>query len=286
MSNLLMSRKEVAEYLGVTPQTVSNWINKGIIKAAHDEGRAVYVSRAVVEKFADDLRMTSDDENKIREYVNMKHEEKKHFAELWGDMNTTKINRNQLNSYIEIVQLGVIKAFELCGDKLTGREKGIIKKALALKPTTEIAEEYNVSRTMVNHLIRRVLVKMKRLESVETYTNLANENAQLNQQVKMIKERNEQMKNLFIAAIQGIDIEKSPTISDANIDLLATKIENIGFSRRLTNACRRAGYTLGDVIQYRYDDLCKLRNMGKKSMDELIEFMGKYGLKFGNKRIE
>lgn len=286
MSNLLMNRKEVAEYLGVTPQTVSNWINRGLIKSAQDEGRAVYVSRADIEKFADKLRMTSDDEEKLKEYVIKKHEERKYWDDLWDDVNVNKINKNQLNSYIEIIQLGVMKAFEVSGNSLSEREKGIIKMALSLKPTTEIAKEFGITRSMVNHLMRFTLAKLRRLQEAHSYNDLVKENAQLREQVSIMTNKNNQLKNLFIAAIQGVDCQDGTDINNEKLEILATRIENLRLSVRLTNRLTCIGDTLGDVIQYRYDDLCKLRGMGKKSMTELVELLNVYGLKFGNKRIE
>lgn len=49
------------------------------------------------------------------------------------------------------------------------------------------------------------------------------------------------------------------------------KIENIELSRRSYNALRRAGVeTVGDLLEYTEDSLSKIRNLGRKSIDEVL----------------
>ena len=56
-------------------------------------------------------------------------------------------------------------------------------------------------------------------------------------------------------------------------------IEYLDLSLRTFNAVRRAGFdTLGDLANLDYCDLLRIRNLGKKSLDELLLALDKYGV--------
>lgn len=285
MSNLLMNRKEVAEYLGVTPQTVSNWINRGLLKTIQDEGRAIYVRRECVEKFADRLKMTDEDEQKLIKYMNQTREERKYWENLWDDTNTAQITRQQLLSYVDIIQLGVMRAFELDDCVLSQREKDIIRMALSLKPISDIAHEFGITKKMVGSLFRKVLVKLRKLQSVRPYMDIVKENSMLREQVNMANNRNDELKSLIIASIQGIECQHDET-SGNKLEILATRIDQLPLSVRTKNVLLRIGNTLGDAIQYRREDIRRMRHMGIKSILELDEFIDKNGLKYGTKAFD
>jgi DNA-directed RNA polymerase subunit alpha len=55
-------------------------------------------------------------------------------------------------------------------------------------------------------------------------------------------------------------------------DLSKTKIDELELSVRASNCLKRANiYTLADLLEKTEDDLSKIRNLGKKSVDEIIE---------------
>ena len=61
-------------------------------------------------------------------------------------------------------------------------------------------------------------------------------------------------------------------------DLSQTKIDVLDLSVRASNCLKRANiYTLGDLTERTEDDLSKIRNLGKKSVDEIIEKLKTYG---------
>lgn len=62
------------------------------------------------------------------------------------------------------------------------------------------------------------------------------------------------------------------------IVLSQVKIDVLDLSVRASNCLKRANiYTLGDLVERTEDDLSKIRNLGKKSVDEIIEKLKDYG---------
>lgn len=56
-------------------------------------------------------------------------------------------------------------------------------------------------------------------------------------------------------------------------------IEDVDFSIRARNCMLRAGIrTLGDIAKRSYEDMLKVRNLGKKCLDEVIEKISYYGI--------
>lgn len=74
--------------------------------------------------------------------------------------------------------------------------------------------------------------------------------------------------------------ELNPTESDASSDqLLDTPIEDLDFSVRTYNCLKRANInSIGDLIVRSVDDMMKVRNLGRKSLEEVIQKLEELGL--------
>lgn len=62
-------------------------------------------------------------------------------------------------------------------------------------------------------------------------------------------------------------------------------LEELELSVRSYNCLKRAGMsTLRDVAEMTFDELCHVRNLGKKSVDEICAVLTKYGIKLNGKK--
>jgi len=81
-----------------------------------------------------------------------------------------------------------------------------------------------------------------------------------------------------IADITGIIAEKKVDIITKTLE---TPIEEIEFSVRAYNCLKRAGiHTMQDLIDKREVEVTKIRNLGKKSLKEVLDKVKEMGLKF------
>lgn len=65
-------------------------------------------------------------------------------------------------------------------------------------------------------------------------------------------------------------------------DLLGRSIDDVGLSVRSVNSLKNSNIrTLGDLVQYREDDLLKVKNVGEKALGEMAELLRREGLNFG-----
>ena len=81
-----------------------------------------------------------------------------------------------------------------------------------------------------------------------------------------------------ISDISGLMAEKKV---DTITKTLETPIEEIEFSVRAYNCLKRAGiHTVQDLISKREVEVTKIRNLGKKSLKEVLDKVAEMGLKF------
>ena len=86
---------------------------------------------------------------------------------------------------------------------------------------------------------------------------------------------------LFVELIENM--EKTEILKqneeDGKAKILETSIEDMEFSVRSFNCLKRANInTLGDLVQKTKDEICKVRNMGAKSIEEVINKLQERGL--------
>ena len=81
-----------------------------------------------------------------------------------------------------------------------------------------------------------------------------------------------------ISDVSGLMAEKKV---DTNTKTLETSIEEIEFSVRAYNCLKRAGiHTVQDLISKKESEVTKIRNLGKKSLKEVLDKVAEMGLKF------
>ena len=79
-----------------------------------------------------------------------------------------------------------------------------------------------------------------------------------------------------IADVSGMMIEKT---EDPKVKALETSIEDLDFSVRAYNCLKRAGiHTLQDLVNNSESDMMKIRNLGKKSLKEVLDKIRDMGL--------
>ena len=110
---------------------------------------------------------------------------------------------------------------------------------------------------------------------IEPYQALSMAAKILNEHLEMFIDLSE------IAKTMSIMSQKELSMKDK---LLETPIEDLEFSVRSYNCLKRAGiHTVADIVSKSEQDMIKVRNLGKKSLDEVIGKVKELGLEFKNK---
>ena len=136
---------------------------------------------------------------------------------------------------------------------------------------------FNVEKTRVgqNADFDKLVMEIWTNGVIEPYQALSMAAKILNEHLEMFIDLSE------IAKTMSIMSQKELSMKDK---LLETPIEDLEFSVRSYNCLKRAGiHTVADIVSKSEQDMIKVRNLGKKSLDEVIGKVKELGLEFKNK---
>ena len=166
------------------------------------------------------------------------------------------------------------KVLEDCLNNMNDRCKKAIQLYYIDNMTLEQAgKEFGVSierfRCILNKAIRKLKINWRLFLYGE---DKVNELKELNKNILEIKKEIEG-KQKELDTLIAISSEQDKLLAKANIENDERKkivIEQLNLSSRTYNALNRAGlYTVGDILKLNYVKINRVRNLGKKSIDEV-----------------
>ena len=283
----LITRDEAAQLLDVTPQTISNWVEKGILNG-HMVGSQLKIDKATIEKYFDSM---SD----------LAFIEKRVFAakrDLQFTEKELEKNLNDSRSAVHLLGKGVpayllneifISIINACGDDvLKEREKTFLTMLLEGSSVKELSDDFGLTYTRIMQVVSN---SIRKLSTVKTFSELRKEYKQLlfdnnNYQniVQSLQNRIKQLesvKNIDSAPVSEYDYllgDKGGSFTA----LLNKRIIDFNLTVRALNCLKSADIdTLGDLLKCKKNDLLKFRNFGKKSLSEIEDLLDSMKLHFG-----
>ena len=283
----LISRDEAAQLLDVTPQTISNWVEKGILNG-HMVGSQLKIDKATIEKYFDSM---SD----------LAFIEKRVFAakrDLQFTEKELEKNLNDSRSAVHLLGKGVpayllneifISIINACGDDvLKEREKTFLTMLLEGSSVKELSDDFGLTYTRIMQVVSH---SIRKLSTVKTFSELRKEYKQLlfdnNNYQKIVQSLQNRIKQL--ESVNNID---SAPVSEYDYllgdkggsftALLNKRIIDFNLTVRALNCLISADIdTLGDLLKCKKKDLLKFRNFGKKSLSEIEDLLDSMKLHFG-----
>ena len=156
--------------------------------------------------------------------------------------------------------------------KTMGETVGLIPIDSLYSPVENVAFEVENARVGHNENYDKLIMYVYTNGSITPEESMALASRILIEHLNIITDLNQ------IADITGIIAEKKV---DTITKTLETPIEEIEFSVRAYNCLKRAGiHTMQDLIDKREVEVTKIRNLGKKSLKEVIDKVNEMGLKF------
>ena len=257
----LISRNEAAVILECSTQTISNWVERGIIKG-HKIDNMLFVDKESIEKLFDTASDVAEMEKKLeelRKIINNEiQQEEQKVKRLYEDGQRTiqdKFFKELTDSIVDTVK-----------DRLSEREFFIVSGVLKGKPTLEIAREVGCTMETVRYNWRRIAPKLFEILEYPTVRrekeDLAEENQALKDEIRRLKTDHRER------------------------DLLATpfarELLEFGFSPPICRRLMSSGVkTLADLLQYDVTRLLNLPNMGSTSVRKIKEHLDTMGLSLG-----
>lgn len=262
-----MTRNDSAAYLGVDPQTITNWVNKGLLGGYNDKSsKRFWVNADDVKKYSEKYKMLSVSEDLLD------REQKELLA-----------SERKVNAKMQMLMHDALNVSSFSYDKIGGslctlleltsqggmREKKIMQAFFNGDRISNIAEELELSRERVRQIVVKAIRKFN--YAIKELADLKQENNSLKEEIKNVK--------MQLIMQEGEEEEQS---EDVPPSVFSIRLVNCNLPVRVLNVTKAADIdTIGDLVQYSKFEMVKFRNFGKKSLMQLDEFIHEMGLEWG-----
>lgn len=281
----LITITETAKRFGIAERTVHYWVEKGYI-LVKTKGRSSLVDEDTVLALQDtveDIKRQQEAIERLRDDLHRVHErytdERRE-----GRYNTIIVHSGLRSGFWDTM----VRLMVFCGS-ISEREGAILSEYLGGEYLEVIAKKYNVSRERIRQTVARAIRKSSDL------TNIENELSELGN----LRAENEILKKT-LAQYQSDEAESKAQNTEMG-KMLSTKIVDCDLSIRAINClwigrvekkfsfdktplekvivppCR----TIGDICRLKRSDYMQIRNAGKKSAQEIEDFLHSHGLDWG-----
>lgn len=267
----MISRQAAAELLDCNPQTISNWVEKGVIKG-HMVGNFLMIDRQSIEQYFDSLKDLSDMESKMADV-------KKELQDAIMDMKTVIDEARGASMPVGRIRDGfrynLLMLMSLYEDRLKDREREIFTRLVNGESLEDVAHTFGISSKRVIQIGCRVSVIISEKADLK----------QLYEEIKELKRENEHLKLQSSNLRKRLnDYEKEDVVKEErlNSSIFQKRIIDLNLTVRSLNVLKSNNCeTLGDVVKLTKEEISKYRNMGKKSYIEINDFLTKLGLHWG-----
>lgn len=277
-----ITRNKAAEILGLSRQTITNYIEQGLIGSCVGEHGILYVNSEDVEKYAKKYKMLAANEKMIDDKLKEVESHKRAInVELTELRNRATANGKLAANAIGML-FGVINTMSHLGvtPKLSYRESTILKDIINGMTYDELSFKYDLTAGRIRQIVEKTCNKL-------TY----NENAAIadiatNQDLRIVIDGlKKKLKAVQTSYDEYRRAKGDVPISGAVLPplILGKDVNGCDFPVRILNMFKSYNvYTIGDLLRkfHGKSDIAKIRNLGKKSIYIILDFIEENNLSF------
>ena len=278
-----ITRNKAAEILGVSRQTISNYIKDGLLGGYKDGKGNTYVNAEDIERYAKKYKFIAVREEildkKLAEIKAAKEQANNELAEIRKAI----LYKNNLGACNEDVRNMITALYQAnLAPYLKPREYRLLTAFLKEGNSSlhDLSEEYCLTPERCRQIIRKACNKFCRNVTeisgdLRANSDLKAENSSLKEAIKVLKKEYDSYR------IEHDDKPVTDVILPPKI--LSYRFFDSGLSVRCKNCLRSADIdTVGDLLT-NYEsvgDLLDFRNFGRKTLSELIDFLDDHHIFF------
>ena len=281
-----ITRKKAAEILGLSRQTISNYIEKGLIGSCVGEHGILYVNSEDVEKYAQKYKMIAANEKMIDDKLKEVEAHKRAINIELTELRNRATANGKLAANAVGMLFGVINAMSHLGitPKLSYRESKLLKDIINGMTYDELSLKYDLTTTRIRQIVEKTCNKLTDNEDTAIADIATNKDLRivienLKKKLKLVQTSYDEYRRA-----KG-DVPVSAAILPPLI--LGKDVNDCGFPVRILNMFKWCDiYTVGDLLRkfHGKPDLDKIRNLGKKSVCIILDFIEENNLSFKKNR--
>lgn len=277
-----ITRNKAAEILGVSRQTISNYIKEGILGSYVGEHGIIYVNSEDIEKYAQKYKMIAANEKMIDEKLKEVEYRKRAINVELTELRNRATANGKLAANAVGMLFGVINAISYLNitPKLSYRESKLLKDIINGMTYDELSLKYDLTTTRIRQIVDKTCNKLTYNEDA-TIADIAT-----NQDLRIVIENlKKKLKAVQTSYDEYRRAKGDVPISSAVLPplILGKDVNDCGFPVRILNMFKWCDvYTVGDLLRkfHGKSDLDKIRNIGKKSICIILDFIEENNLSF------
>lgn len=277
-----ITRNKAAEILGLSRQTISNYIEQGLIGSCVGEHGILYVNSEDVEKYAQKYKMIAVNEKMIDDKLKEVEAHKRAINVELTELRNRATASGKLAANAVGMLFGVINTMSYLNitPKLSYRESQMLKDSINGMTYDELSFKYDLTAGRIKQIVDKTCNKL-------TY----NENAAIadiatNQDLRIVIDGlKKKLKAVQISYDEYRRAKGDVPNSGAVLPPLipGKDVNDCDFPVRILNMFRGYNvYTVGDLLRkfHGKSDIAKIRNLGKKSIYIILDFIEENNLSF------
>lgn len=277
-----ITRSKAAEILGLSRQTISNYIEQGLIGSCVGEHGILYVNSEDVEKYAQKYKMLAANEKMIDDKLKEVEAHKRAINVELTELRNRATANGKLAANAVGMLFGVINTMSYLNitPKLSYRESKMLKDIINGMTYDELSFKYDLTAGRIKQIVDKTCNKL-------TY----NENAAIadiatNQDLRIVIDGlKKKLKAVQTSYDEYRRAKGDVPISGAVLPplILGKDVNDCDFPVRILNMFKSYNvYTVGDLLRkfHGKSDIAKIRNLGKKSVWIILDFIEENNLCF------
>lgn len=287
----LIQVQEAAKRLGVSRQTLENWGKNGTLKirTIGKTGNSHWVDADTIEALSDTIQDVERSRKLLQEEQELIRADYRKESQLRKDIERELFMAGKFGVAVYCKEFYMSIPIMLCEIGLLNcREAQIMCDIINGKDIGEIAQDYCLTRSRIMQIFHKGCRKARELstikEQLDELHELRNEMARMKEELRITTN---ELKVQRIAEQKMPEMDKEELIKyinekDEMLKMLSTRLVDCNLSIRALNCLKSANIeTIGDLIKSTRAYLLKFRNFGKKTLNELDDFLESIGLTFG-----
>ena len=277
-----ITRKKAAEILGLSRQTISNYIEKGLIGSCVGEHGILYVNSEDVEKYAQKYKMIAANEKMIDDKLKEVEAHKRAINVELTELRNRATANGKLSANAVGMLFGVINAISYLNitPKLSYRESKLLKDIINGMTYDELSFKYELTTTRIRQIVEKTCNKLTYNEDAAIADIATNQDLRI-----VIENLKKKLKAVQTSYDEYRRLKGDVPVSSAILQplILGKDVNDCGFPVRILNIFRWCEvYTVGDLLRkfHGKSDLDKIRNLGKKSVWIILDFIEENNLSF------
>ena len=277
-----ITRNKAAEILGLSRQTISNYIEQGLIGSCVGEHGILYVNSEDVEKYAQKYKMLAANEKMIDDKLKEVEAHKRAINVELTELRNRATASGKLAANAVGMLFGVINTMSYLNitPKLSYRESKMLKDIINGMTYDELSFKYDLTAGRIKQIVDKTCNKL-------TYNeNAAIADIAINQDLRIVIDGlKKKLKAVQTSYDEYRRAKGDVPISGAVLPplILGKDVNDCDFPVRILNMFKSYNvYTVGDLLRkfHGKSDLAKIRNLGKKSVWIILDFIEENNLCF------